>query len=96
MEFTQNKIDNTFYDEDTFNMLHFRLNEKDKLFILSSDEDINNLIYRRWNTIISSLMGNYYNEYASMENTDRNKWFQKYLNLPSHNIMEMPVSLLPL
>jgi len=114
MEFTQNKIDKTFYDEDTFNMLYLRLTEEEKLFILSYDEDItmnkdlhtreiedsriqmNKFIYQRWNIIVRSLTGDYYNEYASMEDTDRNKWFQKYLNLPSHNIMEMPVSLLPI
>jgi hypothetical protein len=90
-----NIITNDFYDNRTYNMLYQRLTEDDMNFIKSSDDTIENMLFTRWCTIISSIMPNYYSEYSNQTTQQlRNDWFQKYLEYPTKDMSLMPESLL--
>ena len=92
---TTNIITNDFYDNRTYDMLYQRLTEHDMNFIKSSDDTIENMLFTRWRTIISSIMANYYSEYANQTTQQlRNDWFQKYLEYPTKDMTLMPDSLL--
>ena len=89
-----NKHD-SFYNDITQQMLYNRVTQDDLIYIENNNININILLFTRWHTIVNSLSSSYYNEYISLDtNILRNEWFQKYLNLPSKNIMELPLSLL--
>ena len=85
----------SFYNDITEQMLYNRVTQDDLIYIENNNININILLFTRWHTIVNSLSSSYYNEYISLDtNILRNEWFQKYLNLPSKNIMELPLSLL--
>lgn len=85
----------SFYNDITQQMLYNRVTQDDLIYIENNNININILLFTRWHTIVNSLSSSYYNEYISLDtNILRNEWFQKYLNLPSKNIMELPLSLL--
>ena len=89
-----NKHD-SFYNDITQQMLYNRVTQDDLIYIENNNININILLFTRWHTIVNSLSSSYYNEYISLDtNILRNEWFQKYLDLPSKNIMEIPISLL--
>jgi hypothetical protein len=87
-------ISNDFFDNNTYQLLFNRINEEDINYINNIEYDMRTFIFNRWRTIINSFMPNYYNEYSSVPIESRNIWFQKYLDLPTHDINEMPESLL--
>ena len=91
---TTNIISSDFYDNDTYNILFNNMTDDDKCYIEENKLNIKDVLFTRWNTIILSFMGTYYNEYASMPTESRNIWFQKYIDLPSHYMDDMPESLL--
>ena len=93
---TSNIIDNTFYDNNTFQILFDNMNDDDINYIKEKNLDIIDELFIRWSTIISSLMCEHYNEYATIPIELRNIWFKKYICLPSHDMTVMPISLLPL
>jgi hypothetical protein len=105
--YEQSNITDDFYDNRIFSMLHSRLTVEEIDYIFDglnqedfkSSEMMQNKLYEKlfvkWRTIVCSLPANYIHEYGSMTaNRDRHDWFEKYLDLPSHDITEMPDSLL--
>jgi|LakMenEpi03Aug12_release.lakeMendotaPanAssembly.Ray.scaffolds.fasta_scaffold2933438_1 hypothetical protein len=90
-------ITDSYYDERTRNLLLGKLLDEDASYIKEQNIDVNIFLFNRWSTIVSSLTASYYEEYQQMmTNIDRNKWFEIYLNLDSHDISLMPESLLHL
>jgi len=90
-------ISDDYYDDMTYTMLLNTLTDDDNEYInqyienTSNTETLKSLLYKRWSTIINSLPHNYYNQYYSQTTSqDRNDWFQRYLNYPTKNILEMP------
>jgi hypothetical protein len=92
-----NTITESYYDERTRNLLLGKLISDDDIYIREQNIDIDKFLFNRWCTIVSSLMVSHYEEYQQMmTNHDRNKWFQAYLNLDTHDMLLMPESLLHL
>ena len=89
-----NKVTDDFYDNNTRQILFSNLTENDMSYIEKEQVNMDDFLYKRWRTIISSFTSNYYNEYAKVPINTRNTWFQKYINLPSHDMTMMPDSLL--
>ena len=84
-------ISNVYYDDITYNMLLKTLTDDDQEYIKQYNEQVETFLYKRWTTIINALPHNYYNQYSSQTNSqDRNSWFQRYLNFPTKNILDMP------
>jgi hypothetical protein len=84
-------ISNVYYDNTTYTMLLKTLTDDDKEYIKQHNEQLETLLYKRWSTIINALPHNYYNQYYSQTNSqDRNAWFQRYLDYPTKNILDMP------
>ena len=85
----------SFYNDIIHQMLYKKITSDEMMYIENNNITINIFLFNRWHTIINSLPSSYYNEYISLDtNILRNEWFQKYLDLPSKNIMEIPLSLL--
>ena len=84
-----------YYDTITYSMLLETLTDDDKEYMNNNiEQTIENYMFIRWNTIINSLPHNYYDHYYSQTTSqDRNAWFQKYLDYPTKNILDMPESL---
>ena len=89
------RITRDYYDNVTYTMLLKTITDDDKEYMKNIVEQTpNEFIYKRWSTIINSLPHNYYNQYFLKKNSkDRNDWFKKYLDLPTHNILDMPETL---
>lgn len=84
-------ITNDFYDNRTYCILLSRLTQEEIHYIETIDQSMESFLILRWNTIINSFPHDYYNMYASMStNQERNDWFERYLNLPSHDMTQMP------
>ena len=80
-----------YYDDITYNMLVKTLTDNEQKYIEENIEQLETFLYKRWTTIINALPHNYYNQYYSQTNSkDRNSWFQRYLDYPSKNILDMP------
>ena len=79
-----NKITNDFYDDITRQILLVKLSEDDNVYIKEEQLDLDDMLFKQWNTIISSFTCDYYNEYASTPENSRNTWFQKYIDLHRH------------
>ena len=80
-----------YYDDITYNMLLKTLTDTEQKYIEENIEQLETFLYKRWTTIINALPHNYYNQYYSQTNSkDRNSWFQRYLDYPSKNILDMP------
>ena len=90
-----NIITNDYYDNETYTMLLNRLTDDDKEYMKNNtDETTEIFMVRRWSTIINALPIHYYNQYYSQTTPEtRNAWFQKYLDYPTKNILEMPDTL---
>ena len=93
-------ISDDYYDNETYNMLLKTLTDDDKEYIANykknNEEEVNieKITFRRWTAIINALPYNYYNQYYSQTTSEeRNAWFQRYLNYPTKNILEMPDNL---
>ena len=85
----------SFYNDIIHQMLYKKITSDEMMYIENNNITINIFLFNRWHLIINSLSSSYYNEYISLDtNILRNEWFQKYLDLPSKNIMEIPISLL--
>lgn len=79
-------ITDDFYDNRTHNILQKHSNDNN----LTAEQ-----LFSKWRTIVCSFPYNYIIEYSSLTtNHARNDWFEKYLNLPTHDMAEMPYSLL--
>jgi len=88
-------INDSFYDNDTRNILVKTLTIGDNEYIQSINENLDKFLLSRWNMIIHSLPGNYILEYSSLPTQElKNKWFQKYIDLESHDMSLMPETLL--
>jgi hypothetical protein len=86
-----------YYDADTAKMLCERLTDDDKNHISRNNLRQNEVLRNRWSAIVLSFMDNYLEEYYSLRRQrERNAWFKKYLELETHEISRMPVTLLPL
>jgi hypothetical protein len=94
-------ISDDYYDNETYTMLLQTLTDDDKEYIANykeNNEEVNNeevniknFMFIRWSTIINALPPNYYIQYYSQTTSeDRNAWFQRYLDYPTKNILEMP------
>ena len=83
-----------FYNDEIHNILFNNLNDDDRLFIKNNNIDIDEMLFNRWGTIVSSLPFNLYEEYTTVSAEKRNIWFQIYINLESHDITKMPELLL--
>jgi hypothetical protein len=88
-------ISDDYYDDITYMMLLKTLTDDDKEYIKQhSDqtiETVKSILYKRWTAITNALPPNYYNQYYSQTTSqDRNAWFQRYLDYPTKNILEMP------
>lgn len=91
-------ISDDYYDDMTYNMLLKTLTDDDKEYInqhiqenTGNTETLESFLYKRWSTIINALPHNYYTQYYSQTTSqDRNDWFQRYLDYPTKNILEMP------
>jgi hypothetical protein len=80
-----------YYDDITYNILLKTLTDNEQKYIEENIEQLETFLYKRWTTIINALPHNYYNQYYSQTNSkDRNAWFQRYLDYPSKNILDMP------
>lgn len=80
-----------YYDDITYNMLLKTLTDTEQKYIEENIEQLETFLYKRWTTIINALPHNYYNQYYSQTNSkDRNDWFQRYLDYPTKNILDMP------
>ena len=80
-----------YYDDITYNMLVKTLTDNEQKYIEENIEQLETFLYKRWTTIINALPHNYYNQYYSQTNSkDRNDWFQRYLDYPTKNILDMP------
>lgn len=86
----RNLIDDTFYNNETKQILFNNLNNDDKKYYSNNNLDLSKFLFLRWRTIISSLMSDHYQEYATLKNENRNIWFDTYINLPYHDMNEMP------
>ena len=90
-----NNTFDSFYNDITQQMLYKKVTGDEMMYIENNNITINIFLFNRWHLIINSLSSSYYNEYISLDtNILRKEWFQKYLDLPSKNIMEIPISLL--
>ena len=88
------RIPYEYYDNQTRELLNNTLTDEDIKYIEITDETIEKILFRRWNTIINSLSSSHYDQYYSqMTPDDRNHWFQEYLNYPTKNILYMPKKL---
>ena len=86
-------ISDDYYDSETYNMLLKILTDDDREYIENYKEKVNieNIMFIRWSNIINSLPHNYYIQYYSQTTSqERNGWFQRYLDYPTKNILEMP------
>lgn len=84
-------ISDTYYDNNTHQLLFDIINDDDRTYIKITNEDITTFLFKRWRTIVNSLPINYYNQYKSKSTQqDRNDWFKKYLDYPTKDISEMP------
>jgi len=80
-----------YYDNNTQKMLLDLINDDDRTYIKTNNEDITTFLCKRWRTIVNSLPNNYYNQYKSKTTPqDRNDWFKKYLDYPTKDISKMP------
>lgn len=83
-----------YYDENTYAMLYKTITPEDHDYIKTTNETYEQLMLKRWYSIINSLPSNYYKDYLSKNTqTERNNWFQKYLDYPTKDISQMPESL---
>ena len=74
-------ISDDFFDNNTREMLMARLSDEEKNYL-------NNDLLQHWRTIVNSFPAHYYEQYATTNN--RNAWFQRYLDLPSKDMAEIP------
>jgi len=74
-------ITDDFFDNNTREMLMNRLTAEQQAY---NDYDI----CAHWRMIVNSFPAHYYEQYATANN--RNAWFQRYLDLPSKDMAEMP------
>jgi hypothetical protein len=80
-----------YYDLETYQMLFEALTEEDEEYTNNAEENINQLLFKRWQTIINSLPPNYYQHYGSqLTSKARNAWFKKYLVYPTKDLSQMP------
>lgn len=80
-----------YYDFTTYEMLLKTLNQEERDYIQENNASIEIFLAKRWQTIINSLPANYYAQYASQATVDeRNNWFQRYLDYPTKDILQMP------
>jgi hypothetical protein len=83
------------YDNRTYSLLLAQLTDEDKLYIKSNNYTVHEVLFSRWKSILCSLPSNYIDEYNQLTtNQSRNDWLEKYLALPSKDMLEMPDSLL--
>ena len=86
-----------YYDGDTVNLLIERLTDDDKNYISRNNLRQHEFLRTRWRTIVLSFTNNYLEEYYSLRlQRERNHWFKKYLDLDTHDMNRVPVTLLPL
>jgi len=86
-----------YYDADTANLLSERLTDDDKNYIRRNNLRQHEFLRKRWRTIVLYFTNNYLEEYYSLcGQRDRNQWFKKYLDLDTHDMNRVPVTLLPL
>jgi hypothetical protein len=86
-----------YYDTDTSTLLCERLTDDDKNYIRRNNLQQHEFLRDKWNIIVLSLHDNYLEEYYSLRRqTERNQWLKRYLDLETHYIDRMPVTLLPL
>jgi len=80
-----------YYNDNIRNMLNEKLTLEDKDYIKENNENLENILYTRWKTIVNSLPEHYYTQYLSpFTEEERNDWFQRYLDYPSKDISLMP------
>jgi hypothetical protein len=85
------------YDADTATLFKERLTDDDKNMIRRNHLREHAFLRGQWTAIVLSLSDNYLDEYYSLRRqSERNMWMQKYLDLESHELSRMPVTLLPL
>ena len=98
-------ISDDYYDNETYTMLLNTLTDEDKEYIKqhiqenneeNNEEKVNieKCMFIRWSTIINALPPNYYIQYYSQTTPEtRNAWFQRYLDYPTKNMLDMPEML---
>ena len=80
-----------YYDNETQAIIESKLTHEDLNYIKENNEKLDNVLFKRWNTIVNSLPSNYYNQYVSLfGQEDKNNWFRRYLNYPTKDISQMP------
>ena len=90
-------ISDSFYDKNTENILRNYLTEEDLLFVRENNIHLETHLFNHWNVTLLSLNAEYIAEYTSLKTQEeRNSWFKKYIEYPTHEMSKMPTTLLPL
>ena len=80
-----------YYDNETQIMLSKKLTIESQNYIKENNENLDEVLFNQWNTIVNSLPSHYYNQYLSKTSQeDRNNWFRRYLDYPTKDISLMP------